>query len=1028
MIKPESNAPASMKPWVRTTDKQIEELETAVSKITNTLNAGNSSIDHEQNQSLSNTFSFTPLDDGSTVTNSQAMNFTGAITSESDISIAGSLIVGDPSRQQYDPLSGEATGSIPNLEVISGQLEINPVTEVEYYTTGKLNMTDTSFNVDAYGLIHGDGLQIVLANDGNAERQNIEILGATGTGTAETFQIANNTSNVAIYTAGKYVNITGVDPVGYNGSNLLITSVDTGISPMTFTVTGTESGAYVGGGYVTINQANSTYEGKLSVQGPAPDYTGVTIEQDGVFIGSNGGDPNIAIARLDSTGLTAPSAFIDQAVINGTRLFISPTAPTAVNDGDIWIDKTGIFTQGGGSVTSVGMTVPTGLTVSPSSITTSGTFAIGLQSGYAIPPTSTTVGSNFFTLTNPSAITFPRINADNTVSALDAATFRTAIGAGTPYTLPKATDTALGGVELFNATVQTVAANTATTTAGRTYGAQLNAADQLVINVPWTDTVYSLPDATASVKGGVIVGNTLAIVSGTINLPTTGITAASYTNTNLTVDAYGRITAIANGSGGGSGFTGAGTSITGVQSAAGVALPISTSTVSTGNSGAISIITGTVSSASTPTSGAVTIKSGDGASSIAHSGAITIQTGAGSGSGGNSGSLTIDTGAGSGSGSAGSILIGTTNSPILTIGKTGAAIGVTGTTTFTGSTTITAPSTTSSPGASHSITAGSTSAASGVAGSITITGGNSTNASAITSGGSVTIKGGNGNFTQGSGGSVNIDGGTGSSTNGNGSVAIGNNSSTDLVQIGRTGASIVDIRGALQSTLTLKSTSASSTPPLLFTAQTGTPLLNAGSIDFDGNAFLGTPKVNNTTAGKGLIPTQQYFVPNANTTINTITGSVGTFSGNAMGNKTIYLAASTTYEVEAVLYVQHTWSATTTTNFSINLLYPTGSTALLNMVSSYTTSTTASTTALQAALNSTTAVVISASPTSGNWFRVVLKGIVKTSTTAGNFSPVFAFTTSSGSTTATNTIGANSFIKVNPIAGVGADINIGGWA
>lgn len=42
----------------------------------------------------------------------------------------------------------------------------------------------------------------------------------------------------------------------------------------------------------------------------------------------------------------------------------------------------------------------------------------------------TTVGQNFFTLTNPSAITFPRINADNTVSALDAATFLSAIGGG----------------------------------------------------------------------------------------------------------------------------------------------------------------------------------------------------------------------------------------------------------------------------------------------------------------------------------------------------------------------------------------------------------------------------------------------------------------------------------------------------------------------------------------------------------------------------------------------------------------------
>lgn len=44
---------------------------------------------------------------------------------------------------------------------------------------------------------------------------------------------------------------------------------------------------------------------------------------------------------------------------------------------------------------------------------------------------ATTVGGNLFTLTNPSAVTFPRFNADNTVSALDAATFRSAIGAGT---------------------------------------------------------------------------------------------------------------------------------------------------------------------------------------------------------------------------------------------------------------------------------------------------------------------------------------------------------------------------------------------------------------------------------------------------------------------------------------------------------------------------------------------------------------------------------------------------------------------
>jgi hypothetical protein len=43
----------------------------------------------------------------------------------------------------------------------------------------------------------------------------------------------------------------------------------------------------------------------------------------------------------------------------------------------------------------------------------------------------TTVGQSMFTLTNPSAITFPQFNADNSVTALSAASFRSAIGGGT---------------------------------------------------------------------------------------------------------------------------------------------------------------------------------------------------------------------------------------------------------------------------------------------------------------------------------------------------------------------------------------------------------------------------------------------------------------------------------------------------------------------------------------------------------------------------------------------------------------------
>ena len=76
------------------------------------------------------------------------------------------------------------------------------------------------------------------------------------------------------------------------------------------------------------------------------------------------------------------------------------------------------------------------------------------------------------------------------------------------YSLPLATNSVRGGIELFSNTDQSVAANGITTTANRTYGIQLNSANQAVVNVPWSDTntVYSLPLASSSTRGGVKIG------------------------------------------------------------------------------------------------------------------------------------------------------------------------------------------------------------------------------------------------------------------------------------------------------------------------------------------------------------------------------------------------------------------------------------------------------------------------------------------------------------------------------------------
>ena len=185
------------------------------------------------------------------------------------------------------------------------------------------------------------------------------------------------------------------------------------------------------------------------------DGTGITITE---------GAGTITVANSGVLSVTGTAPVVSSG---GQNPVISMPAATTSVSGYLTSTDWNTFnskTSNTGTVTSVSATVPTGLSIAGSPITTSGTLAITYTAGYAIPTTAsqtnwdtaysvrqqwnggstnlvaatgrtslgaTTVGGNFFTLTNPTAITFPRMNADNTVSALDAATFRTAIGAGT---------------------------------------------------------------------------------------------------------------------------------------------------------------------------------------------------------------------------------------------------------------------------------------------------------------------------------------------------------------------------------------------------------------------------------------------------------------------------------------------------------------------------------------------------------------------------------------------------------------------
>lgn len=124
---------------------------------------------------------------------------------------------------------------------------------------------------------------------------------------------------------------------------------------------------------------------------------------------------------------------------------------------------------------------------------------------------STTIAANSktdtLTLTAGSNITLTP-NATNDSITISAS--------GSSYSLPLASNSTRGGIKLSSST-QGGTPNGITTTSGRTYAVQVNSNEQAVVNVPWTDTKYTLPTASASTLGGVKVGSGLAISNGVLS-------------------------------------------------------------------------------------------------------------------------------------------------------------------------------------------------------------------------------------------------------------------------------------------------------------------------------------------------------------------------------------------------------------------------------------------------------------------------------------------------------------------------------
>ena len=267
--------------------------------------------------------------------------------------------------------------------------------------------------------------------------------------------------------------------------------------------------------FTVDNQGRLTAAGTVTIAAPWGGITGkpTTLAGYGITDGA-----------LASRTLTAGTGLTGGGNLTANRSFaLADTAVTAGSYGGaaavptFTVDNQGRLTTAG----TVAIAAPWGgITGKPSTLAGYGITDGALASRTLTAGTGLTGGGNL-TANRSFALADTAVTAGSYGGAAAIPTFTVdkqgrLTAAGT-VAIAAATAGTLGGIKLGHATVQTVAANNPTATAARTYPVQVNSTGQAVVNVPWANAVYVLPEATTSILGGVKLATVNMAIAGTDN-------------------------------------------------------------------------------------------------------------------------------------------------------------------------------------------------------------------------------------------------------------------------------------------------------------------------------------------------------------------------------------------------------------------------------------------------------------------------------------------------------------------------------